>query len=203
VRRMAVPLQLGWTDVDYRIAVVPLTAIFLLTLASTSSGKPVVSGPAVVRPATPGRIDVRFLDLASIRRLVNALVRQQSTPSEGQRAAAWADFSLVSEAVIGDSHVGPFDPDELVRAATAGGGPHVRATAGVTIRDDVAYRLLARGSGTCAGGLQRWARVRAALRSWASGALRRDTRLREEGADPARGVALNLSILPRSTCTNL
>ena len=44
-----------------------------------------------------------------------------STMTEGERAAAWADFSLVSQAVIGDAKVGPFDLDELVYAATSGG----------------------------------------------------------------------------------
>jgi soluble lytic murein transglycosylase-like protein len=65
--------------------------------------------------------------------------------TEGERAAAWADFSLVSQAVIGDSKVGPFDLDELANAAARGGGPRVAATAGIAIRDMAAYRLLALG----------------------------------------------------------
>jgi len=65
--------------------------------------------------------------------------------TEGERAAAWADFSLVSQAVIGDSKVGPFDFDELATAATSGDGPRVAATAGVAIRDMAAYQLLALG----------------------------------------------------------
>jgi len=121
---------------------VSFAAIFLLTLTTTSSGP---AATAVARPATASRPDVRLLDLAAVRRLVNALARQRATMTEGERAAAWADFSLVSQAVIGDSKVGPFDLDELAFAATSGGGPRVTVTAGVAIRDMAAYQLLALG----------------------------------------------------------
>jgi len=121
---------------------VPFAAIFLLTLTPPSSGQ---AATAVARPATVSRPDIRLLDLAAVRRLVNALARQRGTMSEGERAAAWADFSLVSQAVIGDSKVGPFDLDELASAATNGGGPRVVATAGVAMRDMAAYQLLALG----------------------------------------------------------
>ncbi len=121
---------------------VPSAAVFLLTLAGSSPGLPTT---AVGPPAVASRPDVRLLDLAAVRRLVNALARQRSTMSEGERAAAWADFSLVSQAVIGDSKVGPFDLDELAHAATSGGGPRVVATPGVTMRDEAAYQLLALG----------------------------------------------------------
>jgi soluble lytic murein transglycosylase-like protein len=120
-------------------------AVFLLTLASTPSGLASVGKATVAPPAAAMRSDVRLLELASIRRLVNALARQRSSMSEGERAAAWADFSLVSQAVIGDSQIGPFDFDELAHAATSGGGPHVRALVGVNIRDEAAYKLLALG----------------------------------------------------------
>jgi len=121
---------------------VPFAAIFLLTLTTASSGP---AATAVARPATASRPDVRLLELAAIRRLVNALARQRATMTEGERAAAWADFSLVSQAVIGDSKVGPFDLDELAYAATSGGGPRVATTPGVAIRDMAAYQLLALG----------------------------------------------------------
>jgi soluble lytic murein transglycosylase-like protein len=120
----------------------PFAAIFLLTLTTASSGP---AATAVARPATATRPDVRLLDLAAIRRLVNALARQRATMTEGERAAAWADFSLVSQAVIGDAKLGPFDFDELASAATGGGGPRVAATAGVAMRDMAAYQLLALG----------------------------------------------------------
>jgi soluble lytic murein transglycosylase-like protein len=121
---------------------VSFAAIFLLTLPAASSGP---AAPAVARPATVSRPDIRLLDLAAVRRLVNALARQRATMTEGERAAAWADFSLVSQAVIGDAKVGPFDLDELTYAATTGGGPRVTATAGVAMRDMAAYQLLALG----------------------------------------------------------
>ena len=124
---------------------VPITAIFLLTVASLPANEAPVGKPAVARPATSRRLDVRLLDLAAIRRLVNALVRQGSAATEGERAAAWADFSLVSQAVIGDPQIGSFDLSELARASTSGGGPHVLATAGVSMRDEAAYQLLALG----------------------------------------------------------
>jgi hypothetical protein len=117
-------------------------AIFLLTLATTPSGP---AAAAVARPATVSPPDIRLLDLAAVRRLVNALARQRATMTEGERAAAWADFSLVSQAVIGDAKVGPFDLDELASAASSGGGPRVVATAGVAVRDTAAYQLLALG----------------------------------------------------------
>src|SRR5262245_3282262 len=121
---------------------VSFAAIFLLTLTITSSGP---APTAVARPATASRPDVRLLALAAVRRLVNALARQRATMTEGERVAAWADFSLVSQAVIGDSKVGPFDLDELASAAASGGGPRVTVTPGVAIRDMAAYQLLALG----------------------------------------------------------
>ena len=137
-------MQSSRTTADCRIAVVPFTAIFLLTLVIPPASTASIGKPAVVRPAAPGRLDVRLLDLAAIRRLVNALLRQTATATEGERAAAWADFSLVSQAVIG-TEIGPFELSELARASANGGGPHVLATAGVSMRDDASYRLLALG----------------------------------------------------------
>lgn len=121
---------------------VTFTAIFLLTLMPASSAP---AATAVARPATASRPDVRLLDLAAIRRLVNALARQRAMMTEGERVAAWADFSLVSQAVIGDAKIGPFDLDELTYAAMTGGGPRVTVTAGVGMRDMAAYQLLALG----------------------------------------------------------
>lgn len=65
--------------------------------------------------------------------------------NEGERAAALADFSVMSEAVIGGSAGGPFSFDELVRAASNNGGPQVSAARGVGNRDEAAYQLLALG----------------------------------------------------------
>jgi len=87
---MAARLQSSRTSADSRIDVVPFTAIFLLTLVSLPANEAPVGKPAVARPATSRRLDVRLLDLAAIRRLINALVRQGSAATEGERAAAWA-----------------------------------------------------------------------------------------------------------------
>ena len=123
----------------------PFAAIFLLTPGLAASPAVPEGQTGVARPASSGRRDVRLLDLAAVRRLVNGLARQAPTMTEGERAAAWADFSLVSQAVIGDTQIGPFDLDSLAHAAAGGGGPHVLAIPGVSMRDEAAYQLLALG----------------------------------------------------------
>jgi hypothetical protein len=123
----------------------PIAVIFLLTMAGAPSGVPSIGKPAVVRPSPSARFDIRLLDLSAVRRLVNTLAREAPAMTEGERAAAWADFSLVSQAVIGGAEVGSFDVDELVLAATSGEGPRVLATDGVGRRDAAAYQLLALG----------------------------------------------------------
>ena len=129
----------------HRIAMVASAAIFLLTLTISASPVAAAGQTGVARPAMPGRIDVRLLDLAAIRRLVNALLRHAPTMTEGERVAAWSDVALVSQAVIGDTRVGPFDLAEITQAASSGGGPRVSALPGVLIRDEAAYQLLALG----------------------------------------------------------
>jgi soluble lytic murein transglycosylase-like protein len=129
----------------HRIAMVASAAIFLLTLMIPASPVAAAGQTGVARPAMPGRIDVRLLDLAAIRRLVNALLRNASTMTEGERVAAWSDVALVSQAVIGDTRVGPFDLAEITQAVSSGGGPRVSAMPGVLIRDEAAYQLLALG----------------------------------------------------------
>ena len=60
--------------------------------------------------------------------------------NDGEQAAAWAEFALVAEAVVGDPPLGPLTLDDLQGSATAR-GPLVRATPGVTTRDRAAYQL--------------------------------------------------------------
>ncbi len=120
-------------------------AIFLLILTTPSAPAASVGAPSVARPATPGRVDVRLLDLAAIRRVVTSLIRTTSTMTEGERVAAWADVSLVAQAVIGDTRVGPFELAEITQAVVSGGGPRVSAMPGVAMRDEAAYQLLALG----------------------------------------------------------
>lgn len=124
---------------------VPSAAIFLLILTTPSAPAASVGPASVARPATPGRVDVRLLELAAVRRAVNSLIRTAPTMTEGERAAAWADVSLVAQSVVGDTRVDPLDLDEIAQAAVSGGGPSVSAMPGVTIRDEAAYQLLALG----------------------------------------------------------
>src|SRR5262245_14660170 len=106
-----------------------------------------VSLVAADPPARTGRIDVRLFELASVRRLFHTLARNGEGMKEGERAAALADFSVMSEAVVGGSAGGPYSFEDLVRLAAAGGaaGPQISATHGVSQRDEAAYRLLALG----------------------------------------------------------
>src|SRR5262245_48716535 len=106
-----------------------------------------VSLVAADPPARTGRIDVRLFELASVRRLFHTLARNGEGMKEGERAAALADFSVMSEAVVGGSAGGPYSFEDLVRATASrgGGGPQVSATHGVSQRDEAAYRLLALG----------------------------------------------------------
>jgi hypothetical protein len=124
---------------------VPVAAIFLLMMADAPSGVASIGKPGVVRPSADTRFEIRLLDLSVVRRLVNTLAREAPAMTEGERAAAWADFSLVSQAVLGVVEVGPFDFDDLARATTSGEGPRVPATQGVNLRDTAAYQLLALG----------------------------------------------------------
>ena len=107
------------------------SAVLLFALSSApsvSAGTPEAGDS--VQPARDSRVDVRLFDLAAVRRLFHALARRGDVMSEGERAAALTDFSVMSEAVVGGSAGGPFSFDELVSDAT-GGGPHVSAAPGV------------------------------------------------------------------------
>jgi soluble lytic murein transglycosylase-like protein len=123
-----------------------VSSAVLLTLILFSVS-PVAAEPvgeaARAQVARNGRVDVRLFDLAAVRRLFHALARRGD--SEGERAAALADFSVMTEAVVGGSPGGPFTFEELVRAASNSGGPRVSAMAGVDRRDEAAYQLLALG----------------------------------------------------------
>ena len=87
----------------------------LLALASISSPAAAAQAriPASSAQARSGRVDVRLFDLASVRRLFHSLARRGSEMTEGERAAALADFSVMTEAVVGGSPGGPFTFDEL------------------------------------------------------------------------------------------
>jgi soluble lytic murein transglycosylase-like protein len=82
--------------------------------------------------------------LASVRAQFTA-VAQASSLTDGQRAAAWADFSTMAAAVSGDANIGSFTVEALAQALTTGDGPRVTATPGVESRDAAAFRLLQLG----------------------------------------------------------
>jgi soluble lytic murein transglycosylase-like protein len=122
------------------------STLLLITISSVSGiAAEAPQRPALVQPARSDRVDVRLFDLAAVRRLFHALARRGDAMAEGERAAALADFFLMTEAVIGGSAGGPFSLDELVRTASSGAGPLVSAAPGVAGRDEAAYQLLALG----------------------------------------------------------
>jgi soluble lytic murein transglycosylase-like protein len=108
------------------------TAVLLLVLAAS---------PAVAAET----VDVRLFDLASVRRLFHTLARNGDAMSEGERVAALADFSTLTEAVVGVSPLGPFSFDDLTRAVTNREGLRVAPAPGAARRDEAAYQLLALG----------------------------------------------------------
>jgi hypothetical protein len=123
--------------------------VFVLALASVSSPAAVAAAdapvsapaqtPASRAPARSGRTDIRLFELASARRLFHTLARRGDAMTEGERAAALADFSVMTEAVVGGVPGGPFTFDELTRAAATADGPRVSASSGVAGRDEAAY----------------------------------------------------------------
>ena len=117
-------------------------AVTLVSVSASAAPALAIGEAAVVPSHASENLDVRPLDLAAVRRLFFTLARERATMTEGERVAAWADFSLVADAVIGDSRFGPITFDELTRSASGAQAPHVRATPGVTMRDATAYQLL-------------------------------------------------------------
>ncbi len=115
--------------------------LLLLTLGGGLGAPATFAETASVESSITGRVDVRLLDLASVSRLLNQIRRLGGTTTEGERAGAAADFTLLSQAVIGDPSSGPFVLDDL----TAGEGPRALAMPGVRTRDSVAYQLLSLG----------------------------------------------------------
>jgi soluble lytic murein transglycosylase-like protein len=125
---------------------VACSALLLVAISSASgAAAEAPQARARLQPARSNRVEVRLFELSAVRRLFHTLARRGDAMNEGERAAAVADFSVMSEAVIGGSPGGPFSFDELVRAASSGGGPQVSAARGVGSRDEAAYQLLALG----------------------------------------------------------
>ena len=124
-----------------------VAGVLLITLASAtpSAAKSVDDVPAVQSGDAGEIFEVELFDLSAARRLYQALARQRPTMTEGERVAAWADFSLTIEAVAGEPVADLLAFDDLARALASGLWPRVRATRGVAGRDGVAYLMLAVG----------------------------------------------------------
>ena len=123
---------------------VPVVAA--LTLASVSFGSEVSAADVTVtRSGSSDRVVVRLFDLAAVRRSFDVFARDRAGMTHGEQVAAWADFSRLAEAVIGNSPVGPFTFDDLIRGARGAAGPEVVATRGVAVRNRVAYDMQAVG----------------------------------------------------------
>jgi hypothetical protein len=121
-----------------------IAAVLVLVLGNASFAETVADGrSAFAEPGTSSRLDVRLLDLAAVRQLLNS-TRQRMSNDTGEQAGALADFSLLVDAVVGDE-VQPLVLDALITAATTADGPRVLATPGVSRRDAVACQLLALG----------------------------------------------------------
>src|SRR5262249_18025128 len=73
------------------------------------------------------------------------LARQRQSNDEGERAAAWAELSMLVEAVVGDGQPNRIAVDDLAAAMVNTRGTRVLATPGFAARDAAAYRLLALG----------------------------------------------------------
>lgn len=65
--------------------------------------------------------------------------------TEGERVAAWSDFTLMVDSIAGEATTSFLGFDDLSAAAGTGPGPRVRATRGVASRDGVAYLMLVVG----------------------------------------------------------
>jgi hypothetical protein len=120
-------------------------AALLVTAGSTFGGAGSRIGLSLAQPGTRGPLsDIQLMDLSSVRRMFNDLARERTSTVEGERASAWADFSLLVEAVVG-APVASLAFDDLVQATTMSRGPHVLAAPGVAVRDRTAYQLLGIG----------------------------------------------------------
>jgi soluble lytic murein transglycosylase-like protein len=114
-------------------------ALALLMVAVGAAGQVGFASLAQRAPAPPTR-NVRLLDLTGVRRLFDTLAREWSSMNDGEQAAAWTEFSLLTEAVIGNSTGEALTFGDL-QGTVATGGPVVVASAGVMNRDGAAYQL--------------------------------------------------------------
>ena len=121
----------------------PIATVALLALLSGTAVPARVDAAGTAAIPT-GTTEVPLMGLASVRALFSVVARASSM-TDGQRAAAWTDFSTMAAAVAGDANIGSFTLETLAQALTTGDGPRVNATPGVASRDAAAFRLLQLG----------------------------------------------------------
>jgi soluble lytic murein transglycosylase-like protein len=88
---------------------------------------------------------IEVFHLTSARRAFQALVRTRPSMSPGERIAAWTDFSLMLEAIVGSPSMRPVTFDEVVRLGRTGEPWVESVTPGLAARDRVAYQMLGLG----------------------------------------------------------
>ena len=78
--------------------------------------------PATAEPADSAEAaacpSVRLLNLSLLRRQFNVLARQRPSMPEGARVGAWADFTTMAAAVIGEARIAPLT-ERYLRGQTA------------------------------------------------------------------------------------
>lgn len=128
-----------------RIAEAGATAAMAMSVKQPAlTQRAVVQQPAV-RAAVVPQVLVDATGLASIRRLMPALIRRQDVLSEGELVAAWTDVSLVLASVTGAVDPPALAFHQMRDAMDAAAPVWVRAGAGAGQRDEAADRLLALG----------------------------------------------------------
>ena len=87
--------------------IVLLVALVSALPLASAAAAPVSAQTRSSQASASGRVvAVRLFDLAAVRRLFYTLARRGDAMSEGERAAALADFSVLAESVVG----GPAGP---------------------------------------------------------------------------------------------
>jgi hypothetical protein len=124
------------------IVVIALTAgLDSATLAAQRTANRRVA--AQTRRVLAEPMTVRLLELAAVNRFFQAIDGRHADMTETERVAAWSDFSLLAEAIVGRQQERPFTYQDL--DDEGGRGPSVTANPGADGRDLSAYQMLSVG----------------------------------------------------------
>ena len=127
------------------VAFTTLVVLLLVLAGGAVDSELAANEVAAIQPESSGELVVRLFDLTSVHRAFEELVRRQDAMTDGERVAAWTDFSQLAEAVVGRAPLGPFTFDEVRDAARLDTGLEVIASPGVAARNRMAYRMDAVG----------------------------------------------------------